>query len=696
MAKVIIEIVVDKKTGALKVAGQEMKALGDKAQTAAIKTKQATSSLSSLTQSLGGFIAGAAVIGFFKQSISAAIQQEDAVNKLNAALKIQGNFTNEASQELQNYASELQKTTRFGDETIIKGQALLASFGLQGEQLKRTTQAALDLATATGTDLNAAFLLLGKAAKGETGSLSRFGIILAKGIPEAEKLDAALKEINNSFGGAAQADVKTFGGALAQLQGLFGDVTEEIGKGLFPALTNLGSATKDSLPFIQNVGLAIAGVIGLAITGIKSVVDILTQAVNVAITIIEVFISGLTAQVRAVVDIVRALLSGNINEARARLGSLASEIGEIASKASDEIGAAGKKVVEDAEKNQATLKETFAATFGEIAELNEGKNQRVAVDDAQQAGIRAAKKKAEDEAEAAAAAEKEEKLKGDKQRLAEEFIELDQGKFEADQLRLENELAALEAKGIREFEIIENGVTRKVGLEELRQAKMKVLLDDENKRIKAAGKKDLDREKKLQKEREKLNTQRLAATKGILQNINTVAEAAGEEGKAIAKATAIGIAVQDTFVAANKALASAPPPFNFVLAATVVAAGIANVAKITSAQRGATGSTGDEFLVGERGPELIRLGGPARIEANRDLRTRLQSIERSPGAGGSISIVFEGGINIAITAANFNDPDAIEEIMLGIAERMQDDIEVPITLALRTVRLARLNEERAD
>ena len=43
----------------------------------------------------------------------------------------------------------------------------------------------------------------------------------------------------------------------------------------------------------------------------------------------------------------------------------------------------------------------------------------------------------------------------------------------------------------------------------------------------------------------------------------------------------IAQAIRDTFTGANKALASAPPPFNFALAASVVAAGIANVAKIS-------------------------------------------------------------------------------------------------------------------
>jgi hypothetical protein len=82
---------------------------------------------------------------------------------------------------------------------------------------------------------------------------------------------------------------------------------------------------------------------------------------------------------------------------------------------------------------------------------------------------------------------------------------------------------------------------------------------------------ELANEKKLQDAKQNLIT-------GALGNLATIVGKNSKFGKAIA----IVQAIRDTFAGANKALASAPPPFNFISAAAVVAAGIANVKSITS------------------------------------------------------------------------------------------------------------------
>jgi hypothetical protein len=62
------------------------------------------------------------------------------------------------------------------------------------------------------------------------------------------------------------------------------------------------------------------------------------------------------------------------------------------------------------------------------------------------------------------------------------------------------------------------------------------------------------------------------------------------------KAFGIAQATIDTYIGANKALASAPPPLNFIAAAAVIAAGIANVIKISS-QTPPGAAKGGSFIV---------------------------------------------------------------------------------------------------
>lgn len=168
---------------------------------------------------------------FMVQNIEAAQQQENAIQSLNFALKNQGTFTEELSAKYQAMATSFQRTTAFGDEAVLEVQQQLVTFGQVGEaEMQRVTQAVLDLATAKRIDLRAATDLVAKAAVGETGSLSRYGIIIDKNLKSTEKFGAVLSIIEQRMGGAAQDAVKTYAGATTQLSNAWGDLREEFGQ----------------------------------------------------------------------------------------------------------------------------------------------------------------------------------------------------------------------------------------------------------------------------------------------------------------------------------------------------------------------------------------------------------------------------------------------------------------------------------
>lgn len=109
----------------------------------------------------------------------------------------------------------------------------------------------------------------------------------------------------------------------------------------------------------------------------------------------------------------------------------------------------------------------------------------------------------------------------------------------------------------------------------------------------------LDQERRYQiaaaqliEEEFQLRMAKAQATSQILGNLASAAEVFGKKGFAAAKAASMAQAIVDTYAAANVALRSAPPPFNYGLAASVVAAGLANVAKIASTNYGSKGSGG--------------------------------------------------------------------------------------------------------
>jgi hypothetical protein len=73
----------------------------------------------------------------------------------------------------------------------------------------------------------------------------------------------------------------------------------------------------------------------------------------------------------------------------------------------------------------------------------------------------------------------------------------------------------------------------------------------------------------------------LAKQQLVTDALGNLASIVGENSK-FGKGIALVQAIRDTYAGANLALASAPPPFNFVSAAAVIAGGLANVKSITS------------------------------------------------------------------------------------------------------------------
>lgn len=91
-----------------------------------------------------------------------------------------------------------------------------------------------------------------------------------------------------------------------------------------------------------------------------------------------------------------------------------------------------------------------------------------------------------------------------------------------------------------------------------------------------------------------------------------------------AKAFNIANAIMNTYLGATKALAMFPPPFNFIAAAGVVAAGLAQVAAIRSqtySGRALGGPVmgGETYMVGENGPELFTPATSGSITRNDQL-----------------------------------------------------------------------------
>ncbi len=129
--------------------------------------------------------------------------------------------------------------------------------------------------------------------------------------------------------------------------------------------------------------------------------------------------------------------------------------------------------------------------------------------------------------------------------------------------------------------------------------------------------------------------------KSILESLATFNKKAFEAHKAVA----IAEALVDTYRGAAKALGTYPPPFSFIAAAAQVAFGLAQVNAIRNQQysgrkKGGIIASGQSYMVGEAGPEVITAGSNGYVTPNNML-----------GSGGEVIINF----NVTATdAASFD------------------------------------------
>jgi hypothetical protein len=224
---VIIDIVLD--DGSVKqVFGRIQKEAGDTGKKAG---RGMSVPMVSAFKAIGAAaaVAGAAITAAFVSGSRAAMVQEDAVLSLNQSLANAGRFSEGASKRFQEFASEIQRTTRFGDEDVLGLAALANNFAKSEDQAKALTKAALDLSVATGRDARSSIEMLGRTLTGEAGRINQMVPAVAGLSKEALQAGAAIDMVAQRFAGRAESQANNFRGRLTQMTNAFGDLREEIG-----------------------------------------------------------------------------------------------------------------------------------------------------------------------------------------------------------------------------------------------------------------------------------------------------------------------------------------------------------------------------------------------------------------------------------------------------------------------------------
>jgi hypothetical protein len=107
--------------------------------------------------------------------------------------------------------------------------------------------ASADLATAKQIDMESASNAVAKALAGNTTALVKMLPGLRGVIDNGSTAEEVLAALNGQVGGSAEANTRTFAGALERLKVIFGEMVETVGSWLLPALTRLADLLNNSL-----------------------------------------------------------------------------------------------------------------------------------------------------------------------------------------------------------------------------------------------------------------------------------------------------------------------------------------------------------------------------------------------------------------------------------------------------------------
>lgn len=562
---------------------QGTKELQDKLSSIAMK---ATAAFAGLSATIGGLI-------------STYRTQEQAEKKLATVLKSTGHAAGLTADELKKMASGFQNVSTFGDEAIIDAQSLLLTFTKIGKDVfPMATETILDMSAAMGTDLKSSTVMLGKALNDPVAGIAALGRVGVQLTDEQKNLiksfsdlgDTAsaqkviLEELEVQFGGQARATAEGTG-RFIQLSNTLGDMAEVIGKKLTKPLSEmaqwlndifvnilgkhgdeLGEIAATTLLFATNVAVLTAGLAlaakgmvlfraaaiatGITLKGLKGAmigtgIGALIVALAYALT---KFMENFKANMEAVQKMWKTTIQMFADVWAMVLGDMRESFSGFIGWFAKGFGTLGKGF----DKFTSFVSRKFIAGFSFIAtqikEVFTGMGEFI-----------------------------DDKTGGILTRLEEKMVAYNEKMDSINDERKEKIKAQMEADDAAEDK-----------RDKKKKKKKKKSIIDQEAFILAAGRREtlsLIRSDELRTKREKLEgLKRSENLKSTLGTISSLTSSNNQTLFDVGRAAALSMAYIDGHAAVLKALKSAPPPFNFVLAATVGAAVAVQIGQILSAK----------------------------------------------------------------------------------------------------------------
>ena len=546
--------------------------------------------LNSLTAPLGvdlaAFAGVAGAIGLVGGTIVAGISKWEEEKKLNreVAAVVNGLGLNYDSLRgsIESNLESLKSNTQFTDEQVKKSFTQALKYTGDVTQSYKLLQIAQNVSVGTGKSLEEVMGTLGSAMKGGSRATKILFTEFGKLGTQGKDVNEMINNLGNSFPNTAKNE-ESLAKTTTELKEAFEDSSGAIGEQLSPSLVELGETIKP------------------VVVGITSFVNLLVNSFMLNIDIM-----------RTGVRVIKDIVTLNFKD----IGKAGDEFVKKEQKRFEDYGTSiikANEIMNNGKKKSDTNYGKFKAKTLTDEVGDEQKNGQIKADLARKLD------KIQQENAKNSYTERMQLLDADVAKYKKAGAdEKDITTFyESEKTRITLDEETRKGKAKKELEGIQADAAKTSTLQEIDLLNETYNSDLENYKNQLANKEltqqeynqiRLARENKLATNITAVWQKEFEAQIGILSGFMGSLTSAFGEASAVGKTAAIAQATMDTYAAANKALATYPPPFSFIAMGTAIVSGLANVAKISSVPMMAEGGISNgatPVVFGERGREAI-------------------------------------------------------------------------------------------
>lgn len=174
--------------------------------------------------------------GFAAMAVKMAAAEEAVSRQTESLLKGQGVMWSRVGEDVNKYMKQLEKLTAYNDTDLQVAFNTMIAAGMSYSEAMENMNTVTSMAYSLNRDLNSMAMLVGKAYNGQTGELSRYGIVLDDTLEKSEKFAGLQEHVSKNFADASER-TDSLAGQTAILKNEMSNLAEAFGSELIPGVT---------------------------------------------------------------------------------------------------------------------------------------------------------------------------------------------------------------------------------------------------------------------------------------------------------------------------------------------------------------------------------------------------------------------------------------------------------------------------